>query len=159
MRGVFLSMAGHDGSEPAQYIYTSNPRANYLSYKQEIDAAVQAVLDSTTHIMGPAVERFERQFAASVGVEHGIGMSTGTDALHLALRGLGIGSGDEVITVSHTSLPLSLRSRWQARALSLSMLKGIFTPSIRKPHRGRSVSEPKPSSPFISMGNLPISAL
>ena len=85
-------------------IQTSNPRASYLAYKAEIDAAIHAVLDQPGYILGPVVERFEERFAHCVGVGHGVGVNSGTDALHLALRGLGIGRGDEVITVSHTSV-------------------------------------------------------
>jgi dTDP-4-amino-4,6-dideoxygalactose transaminase len=89
---------------PRDPIYTANPRAGYLAYKAEIDAAVQDVLASPHHILGPAVEHFEAAFARFIGVSHGVGVNSGTDALHLALTGLGIGRGDEVITVSHTSV-------------------------------------------------------
>src|SRR5262245_316144 len=85
-------------------IYTANPRAGYLAYKAEIDAAIQSVLSGPHYILGPAVERFEAAFARFVGVDYGVGVNSGTDALHLALTGLGIGPGDEVITVSHTSV-------------------------------------------------------
>ena len=89
---------------PREPIRTANPRASYLAHKAEIDAAIQAVLDQSTYILGPFVERFEQRFAQWVGVAHGVAVNSGTDALHLALRGLGIGPGDEVITVSHTSV-------------------------------------------------------
>jgi dTDP-4-amino-4,6-dideoxygalactose transaminase len=89
---------------PDNPIYASNPRAGYLAYKAEIDAAVQGVLAAPHYILGPAVEHFETAFAGFVGVAHGVGVNSGTDALHLALTGLGIGPGDEVITVSHTSV-------------------------------------------------------
>jgi len=89
---------------PRDPIYTANPRAGYLAYKAEIDAAIQDVLASPHYILGPAVEHFEAAFARFIGVSHGVGVHSGTDALHLALTGLGIGRGDEVITVSHTSV-------------------------------------------------------
>jgi dTDP-4-amino-4,6-dideoxygalactose transaminase len=89
---------------PKNPIQTSDPQASYLAHKAEIDAAIQSVLEQSHHILGPVVERFEAGFARFVGVEHGVGVNSGTDALHLALRGLGIGQGDEVITVSHTSV-------------------------------------------------------
>jgi dTDP-4-amino-4,6-dideoxygalactose transaminase len=89
---------------PLNPIYTSNPRASYLAHKAEIDAAIQGVLASPHYILGPAVEHFEAAFARFIGVAHGIGVNSGTDALHLALAGLGIGQNDEVITVSHTSV-------------------------------------------------------
>jgi len=85
-------------------IYTANPKAGYLAYKAEIDAAIQGVLAAPHYILGPAVEHFEAAFARFIGVAHGVGVNSGTDALHLALTGLGIGPGDEVITVSHTSV-------------------------------------------------------
>ena len=85
-------------------IQTANPRASYLALRDEINVALQSILDGTDYILGPAVEGFERSFAAYTGVGHGIGVNNGTDALHLALRGLGIGPGDQVITVSHTAV-------------------------------------------------------
>jgi dTDP-4-amino-4,6-dideoxygalactose transaminase len=85
-------------------IHTANPRASYLSHKAEIDAALAEVLAQPNYILGPIVESFESAFANYCDVRHGIGVNSGTDALHLALRGLGIGEGDEVITVSHTSV-------------------------------------------------------
>jgi dTDP-4-amino-4,6-dideoxygalactose transaminase len=62
------------------------------------------VLESGVYILGEEVEGFERDFAAYCGVAHAIGVASGTDALVLALKGLGIGAGDEVITVSHTAV-------------------------------------------------------
>ena len=85
-------------------IHTADPRANYLAYKHEIDRAIEAVLLDSHHILGPAVSRFESLFADYIGVRHGVGVNSGTDAIHLALRGLGVGVGDEVITVSHTAV-------------------------------------------------------
>lgn len=82
----------------------ADPRAGYLALKAEIDAAIAEVLQAPTYILGPIVERFEAEMAAYVGVSHGIGVNNGTDAIHLALRGLGVGPGDEVITVSHTAV-------------------------------------------------------
>lgn len=89
-------------------LHTANPRAGYLALKPEIDAAIQGVLDGTSYVLGPAVEDFERRFAAYVGVGHAVGVNSGTDALHLALRARGIGQHagqrDEVITVAHTAV-------------------------------------------------------
>jgi dTDP-3-amino-3,4,6-trideoxy-alpha-D-glucose transaminase len=77
-------------------------KAQYRSIKGEIDAAIQRVIESAGFIMGPEVKDFERAFAATCEVAHCIGVSSGTAALTLALRALGIGPGDEVITVAHT---------------------------------------------------------
>jgi dTDP-4-amino-4,6-dideoxygalactose transaminase len=82
----------------------TDPKAGYLAHRAEIDAAIQRVLDSGRYILGREVEAFEQTFAAYVGVRYGIGVGSGTEALHLALRAYGIGTGDEVITVSHTAV-------------------------------------------------------
>jgi dTDP-4-amino-4,6-dideoxygalactose transaminase len=77
-------------------------RKQYQRLKDEIDPAIQTVLDKCNFILGDEVATFEQAFARFVGVRHGIGVSSGTDALHLALRAVGIGPGDEVITVANT---------------------------------------------------------
>ncbi|MGE4219644.1 MAG: DegT/DnrJ/EryC1/StrS family aminotransferase [Alphaproteobacteria bacterium] len=82
----------------------ANPRAGYLAAKPEIDAAVAGVLDGGWYILGKEVSAFEAEFAAYIGVAHAVGVANGTDALALALRGLGIGPGDAVATVSHTAV-------------------------------------------------------
>ena len=90
-------------SAPIQLL-PSNPKANYLAHKEEIDAAIAHVLDSGWYILGQEVTAFEKEFAAYIGVRFAIGVGSGTEALHLALRACGIGAGDEVITVSHTAV-------------------------------------------------------
>ncbi len=82
----------------------TDPRAGYLALKAEIDAAIAGVLESGQYILGPVAERFENDFAAFLGVAHGIGCASGTDAIELALRACGIGAGDLVFTVSHTAV-------------------------------------------------------
>jgi dTDP-4-amino-4,6-dideoxygalactose transaminase len=77
-------------------------RAQYLSIKDEIDAAIQRVVDSTSFILGPDVGAFEEEFARFCGVQHVVGVDSGTAALHLAFLTCGIGPGDEVITTPHT---------------------------------------------------------
>lgn len=81
-----------------------SPRANYLAHKNVIDAAVDRVLDSGHYILGPEVAAFERDFAAWLGLPHAFGVANGTDALHVALRAVGVSPGDEVVTVSHTAV-------------------------------------------------------
>ncbi|HLT78111.1 MAG TPA: DegT/DnrJ/EryC1/StrS family aminotransferase [Ferrovibrio sp.] len=82
----------------------TNPKAAYLAQRDEIDAAIRRVLDSGWYIQGEEVAAFEREFAAFAGARHGIAVASGTDALIVALRALGVGSGDSVITVSHTAV-------------------------------------------------------
>ena len=85
-------------------ILCANPRAQYLSYRDEISSAISRVLDSGRYILGKEVELFEEEFSDYIGVGFGIGVGSGTEALHLALVACGIGPGDEVITVSHTAV-------------------------------------------------------
>lgn len=77
-------------------------KAQYETIHSEVDQAIQRVLTSTAFILGPDVRQFEEAFAAFCGARHCVGVSSGTAALELALRGLGVCAGDEVITVAHT---------------------------------------------------------
>jgi dTDP-4-amino-4,6-dideoxygalactose transaminase len=77
-------------------------RSQYHSIKPEIDAAIQGVLESCQFTLGREVEAFEEEFAAYCNARHGIGVNTGTSALHLALLAANIGPGDEVITTPFT---------------------------------------------------------
>ncbi len=77
-------------------------KANYNSIKSEVDAAIQNVLDNTAYILGASVQNFEKDFASAQQVKYCLGTSSGTDANHLVLWGLGIGPGDEVIMPANT---------------------------------------------------------
>lgn len=77
-------------------------KIQYKSIKNEIDAAIQNVLDNTQFILGPSVAEFEREFAKAHNVKHCIGTSSGTDGNHLALWSLDIGPEDEVIIPANT---------------------------------------------------------
>lgn len=77
-------------------------KAQYLSIKREVDAAIQGVLDSCQFTLGTEVAAFEEEFASYCQATHGVGVNTGTSALHLALLAAGVGQGDEVITVPFT---------------------------------------------------------
>ncbi|GCE17415.1 DegT/DnrJ/EryC1/StrS family aminotransferase [Dictyobacter kobayashii] len=77
-------------------------RAQYLALKPEIMAAFEEVLEGMQLFIGPRQRAFEQEFAAYCGCQFGVGNSSGTTALELALRACGIGAGDEVITVSNT---------------------------------------------------------
>jgi dTDP-4-amino-4,6-dideoxygalactose transaminase len=77
-------------------------RTQYHSIKSEIDAAILGVLESTQFTLGSEVAKFEEEFAAYSQSKFGIGVNTGTSALHLSLLAANIGPGDEVITVPFT---------------------------------------------------------
>ena len=77
-------------------------QAQYQSIKIELDHAIQKVLDSSAYVLGPAVSEFESTFAKYCGTKFAIGVNSGTSALTLALRALGVGPGDEVITAANT---------------------------------------------------------
>ncbi|QNB48414.1 aminotransferase class V-fold PLP-dependent enzyme [Thermanaerosceptrum fracticalcis] len=77
-------------------------KAQYLSIKDEIDAAIQEVMASGQYILGENVEALEKEIAEYCGVKYGIGVANGTDALVLTLDAFGIGKGDEVIATPYT---------------------------------------------------------
>ena len=81
--------------------------AQIRSIRPELDAAIARTLDSCSFCLGPDVTRFERDFAAYVGAEHCVGFNSGTSALHVAMRVLNIGPGDEVITTPYTFIATS----------------------------------------------------
>jgi dTDP-4-amino-4,6-dideoxygalactose transaminase len=77
-------------------------KAQYRAIQPEIEDAMRRVIERTDFILGPEVEAFEQQFAGYCGVEHAIGCGSGTEALHLAHKALGIGESDEVIIPAMT---------------------------------------------------------
>lgn len=76
--------------------------AQYLTIKTEIDSAIAEVIRNSAFIRGPQVERFERSFAGAIGVEHCVSCANGTDSLYIAMRALGVQSGDEIIAPAHS---------------------------------------------------------
>jgi len=94
-------------------------KAQYRSIKEEIDAAMQAVVDQTAFAGGPFVARFEEAFAAFCGCKYAVGTGSGTDALWMALIAAGVGPGDEVITVPDTFMAT-------AEAISFCGAKPVF---------------------------------
>ncbi|HVU10443.1 MAG TPA: DegT/DnrJ/EryC1/StrS family aminotransferase [Phototrophicaceae bacterium] len=72
--------------------------------KDQLQAAVSRVIERGWFILGPEIEAFEAEFAAYHEIDHAVTVANGTDALELALRAAGIGTGDEVITVAHTAV-------------------------------------------------------
>ena len=93
--------------------------AQYKSIKKELDAAVKSVVDSQHFILGPEVEQFEKEVAAYCGTKYAVGTASGTDALILSLKALGIGPGDEVITTPFTFFAT-------AESVSLTGAKPVF---------------------------------
>jgi aminotransferase EvaB len=73
--------------------------------REELAAAAARVMDSGWLVLGPEVEAFANEFAAWVGTPAAVGVASGTDAIELGLRALGVGAGDEVITQAHTCVP------------------------------------------------------
>lgn len=77
-------------------------KIQYQQIQSEVNRAIQAVIDSGAFVNGPATKQFEKHFASYCDAKFAVGVANGTDALHLALRALGIGKGDEVITAANT---------------------------------------------------------
>lgn len=82
----------------------ANPKADYQQHAPEIQKAVGQVMEKGAYILGAEVRRFEEAFASFFGASDCVSVNSGTDALVLALKALGLGPGDEVITVSHTAV-------------------------------------------------------
>ena len=107
------------GAEGNRLINCANPKAQYLSQKDAINSAILDVLQSGGYILGEEVRLFEEEFAAYNGVNYAVGVGSGTEALHIALRALDVSHGDEVITTAHTAVAT-------ASAIALSGAKPVF---------------------------------
>lgn len=77
-------------------------KSPHVELREEINEAITRVVDSGWYILGPEVEAFEAEYAAYCGAGHCVGLANGLDALHLALRAMDVGPGDEVIVPSNT---------------------------------------------------------
>lgn len=82
-------------------------KAQYSTLKSEIDVAIHSVIDKTAFIRGPFAEEFEKSFAEKYGIKHCVSCANGTDAIYITLKALGIGAGDEVITVANSWISTS----------------------------------------------------
>ena len=82
----------------------SSPGRDYARHRADIDAALRRALDGGRYILGPEVQAFEAEFVGYLGLGNGVGVASGTDAIELSLRALGVGPGDAVYTVSHTAV-------------------------------------------------------
>lgn len=85
-------------------VAAADPMADYRAHMEPIREAIHHVLEGGRYILGEEVAAFEREFADFLGIGHAVGVGNGTEALHLALRVLGIGAGDSVVTVAHTAV-------------------------------------------------------
>ena len=118
-------------------------RAQYTAIQPEVDAAMAVVFASGRFILGEQVAAFEREFAAYCGARHGVGVGSGTEAIHLALLACGIGAGAEVITVPNTAVatvaaieqtgarPVFVDVDFQRRTLDPQLLEAAITPRTR----------------------------
>jgi dTDP-4-amino-4,6-dideoxygalactose transaminase len=100
--GKKWNLIGKDGNIMEKKIQFVDLKKQYEPFKEEILAGISRVLDGMYLFLGENVQSFEKEFADFCNAKHGIGVSDGTTALHLALLAMGIGAGDEVITVPNT---------------------------------------------------------
>jgi dTDP-4-amino-4,6-dideoxygalactose transaminase len=120
-----------------------SPEREHEELRGELTAAFLHVLDTGRFILGPEVERFEQRLAASVGTVHALAVKSGTDALTVALMGLGVGPGDEVITTPYTffstagavarlgAKPVFVDVEEESLFLDTSRVEGAITDSTR----------------------------
>jgi len=118
-------------------------KAQYRAIKTEVDDAIRQVIEEAAFVLGPAVERFESDFARYLGVDSVVGTSNGTTALQLALLALGVGEGDEVIVPAHTFIataeavshvgakPVLVDVREETGNLDPAALPGATTPRTK----------------------------
>ena len=118
-------------------------KAQYHSIKSEIDAVVAEVFESQYFILGPKVTGCERAIAEYCGCPHAVGVSSGTDALLMALMAEGVGAGDEVITSPSPGLAPN-------PFLSISIRSPLI--SIRHKSSAGSRRKPGPLCPFTFTG-------
>ncbi|MBU0481706.1 MAG: DegT/DnrJ/EryC1/StrS family aminotransferase [Proteobacteria bacterium] len=118
-------------------------KQQYALIQEEALAAIAKVLDSTSFAGGPFVEEFEKNFADFCQCRHAVGVGSGTDALWIALRGLGIGAGDEVITVPNSfiataeaisqcgAVPVFVDIDEESYTMNPDLLEAALTPKTR----------------------------
>ena len=109
----------------------------------DLERAVLSVLQSGQYIGGAQIQQFEAAFAASTGVDFAVGCNSGTDALILALRALGVGAGDEVITCSFSffataeaisavgATPVFVDVDPSTYLIDLDQIEAVITPAVR----------------------------
>jgi dTDP-4-amino-4,6-dideoxygalactose transaminase len=117
--------------------------AQYLTIKEEMDRAVLSVLENGQYVLGPNVKDLEQEIASYLGSNHAVGLASGTDALIIALRALGVGEGDEVIipafsffatagaVLSVGARPLFVDVDPQTYLLDVNKLEAAVTPTTK----------------------------
>jgi len=138
-------------------------RSAYLELKTEIDNAVSHVLDSGWYILGPEVEAFEAEFAEFCEANYAVGVANGLDALHLALRALDVGAGDEVIVPSNTYIatwlavsqcgatPVPVEPDERTFNIDPSLLEAAITPRTRAILPVHLYGQPADLDPILSV--------
>ncbi|HEX2187215.1 MAG TPA: DegT/DnrJ/EryC1/StrS family aminotransferase [Chloroflexota bacterium] len=108
-------------------------KPQYLELKAEIDVAIQQALDDSYFILGKQVTAFEQEFAAYLGAGHCVGVGSGTEAIRLGLWALGVGPGDEVLTVAHTAVATTVAiEATGARAVFVDVDPATYTIDVRQ---------------------------
>src|SRR2546430_14689112 len=138
-----LFMRMHPPSRPAATIPLADLRAQHQSLGPELQAAIDRVFAASDFVLGDEVAQFEAEFADYCGVGETIACANGTDALELALCAIGVGSGDEVITVANTfaataeaivrcgAVPRFVDVDPQTLLMDVSLLERAVTPRTR----------------------------
>jgi dTDP-4-amino-4,6-dideoxygalactose transaminase len=116
---IFSLFANEDEKDTPMAVPVLDLKAQYQRMRQAIDSAVRGVLESGQFVLGPNVRSLEEELAAFLGVSRTITLASGTDALHLAIRALGIGEGDLVLTSPFTFVAT-------ATAISYSGAQPVF---------------------------------
>lgn len=118
-------------------------RSQYAHIKAEIDAGIQEVIDSSAFIKGPKVKAFQEHLEAYTGAKHVIPVGNGTDALQIALMGLGLKPGDEVITPTFTFIataevvallgltPVVVDVTWETMNMDVEAVRRAITPRTK----------------------------
>lgn len=106
-------------------------QGQYQTIRDEVRASIDRVLDSGQYVLGPEVVLFEEEFAAYTGTAFGVGVNSGTSALHLALLAAGVGPGDDVVTVPFTFVATVAAVRYVgARPIFVDIEPGSFTMDV-----------------------------
>ena len=131
----------------------TDPRANYVAHKKEIDEAITRVLEGGHYILGKEVAAFEHDFSVYIGGRYGVGVGSGTEALNIALRACGIGTGDAVLTVSHTAVA-TVAAIQLCGATPVLVEIDPETYSMDPPHLEETIAQLSEGQPSLGVGRL-----